>query len=427
MTSPRVSASAASTRRPVSARSRARAPPTRSWSGPYTTWLNRCSGCAKRGVVGADAQVAHDREVEAAAERGAVHRGDGRQREGQHGAVPPVARRPEPRRRGSASANSSRSKPALNVSPAPVTTTTRTAVSAAELVERVAHLVAQRDRERVALLGSGEGEHRDAVGVRPVGPPRAAIGRAFASGRRRGRRRTTARSAIRRRYCMRSRGRLNATAPTSRPSRPTAATNRRSSREPSTISMRSSPRTRPTTWIFTSYWSDQTNGTGSNGGASPLASSSRRATNAPCSAAFVQCSRRIDSPSKSGFGQRATSPGGDDAGRGEARRVAHHPVLEGEPGPLEPVGGGAHTDPDDDDVGRDDGAVAEHDPFDPVVAFEAGDAHAEAQVDAVVAVQLRRARRRASGRGPGPSARAAPRGRSRRAPGRGTWRRPRRR
>ena len=55
----------------------------------------RALGMREPGRRRRDAQVAQDREVEPARERGAVDRGDRRQREAQHGVVVAVARRPE--------------------------------------------------------------------------------------------------------------------------------------------------------------------------------------------------------------------------------------------------------------------------------------------------------------------------------------------
>ena len=46
-------------------------------------------------MFGGDAHVGHHGEVEAARDRGTVHRGDERQREAEHGGVEPVARRPQ--------------------------------------------------------------------------------------------------------------------------------------------------------------------------------------------------------------------------------------------------------------------------------------------------------------------------------------------
>ena len=75
-------------------------------------------GARSARCVDAIAEVAEDREVEAAGERGAVDRRDRRQREAQHRVVVAVARRPELARRTSSSSaargNSERSKPAQN-------------------------------------------------------------------------------------------------------------------------------------------------------------------------------------------------------------------------------------------------------------------------------------------------------------------------
>ena len=50
---------------------------------------------------------------------------------------------------------------------------------------------------------------------------------------------------------------------------------------------------------------------------------------------------------------------GDDAGRGEARAVAAHPVLERQSGRGEPLGRRRHPDPGDDHVRSDHGPVVE--------------------------------------------------------------------
>ena len=62
---------------------------------PVHDVAERALGMREAGGRRRDAQVAQDREVEAAGERGAVDRGDRRQREAQHGVVVAVARRPE--------------------------------------------------------------------------------------------------------------------------------------------------------------------------------------------------------------------------------------------------------------------------------------------------------------------------------------------
>ena len=61
------------------------------------------------------------------------------------------------------------------------------------------------------------------------------------------------------------------------------------------------------------------------------------------------------------------SPGGHDAGRGEQRGVAHHPVVERQSGSLEPVRDRRDADAHHDEVGVDRGAVVEPDPLELVV------------------------------------------------------------
>src|SRR5262249_56962928 len=73
-----------------------------------------------------------------------------------------------------------------------------------------------------------------------------------------------ARSAISLRYCMTLRGRLKPSAPLILPSLPNSATNCRSSIVPWAMCTSASADTTPTVWIFRSYWSDHTNGTGAN-------------------------------------------------------------------------------------------------------------------------------------------------------------------
>ena len=78
----------------------------------------------------------------------------------------------------------------------------------------------------------------------------------------------------------------------------------------------------------------------------------------------------------------------DDPGRGETGRVAHHAVVERQPGPFEPTRLRHHADADDDHIGLDDRTVAESDAahLSLAVVLDAVDLHVGAQVDAVVAV-----------------------------------------
>ncbi len=80
--------------------------------------------------------------------------------------------------------------------------------------------------------------------------------------------------------------------------------------------------------------------------------------------------------------------GGDDPRRREQRLVADDPVVEREPGALQPLGHRHHAHADHDDVGVDRAAVVEPDAFDLAIALDRGHPDSQAQVDAVVAVQL---------------------------------------
>ena len=87
---------------------------------------------------------------------------------------------------------------------------------------------------------------------------------------------------------------------------------------------------RPTAWIFTSYWSDQKYGTAVYGRALGRRATALRPASVPCSAALVQCSTRIGSPSASGCGHEAMSPAAKTSSAPRPVSVASHttPRLE---------------------------------------------------------------------------------------------------
>ena len=103
--------------------------------------------------------------------------------------------------------------------------------------------------------------------------------------------------------------------------------------------------------------------------------------------ALSQCSTRISSP-KRWLGQRATSPAATTPGA--ARVVASHttPSSRARPEPSSQPGVRRDADAHDHEVGVDERAVGQPDVLDAVAALEPGDADAEAEVDAVVAVQV---------------------------------------
>ena len=103
------------------------------------------------GPARGEAHVAHEREVHARADRGAVDRRDRRQRrpgDAEEALVDAAQarRRCEPPR-------CDRSAPAQNAGGAPVTTTAPTSVVGLERVQRLDDLVDHRQVERVAALG----------------------------------------------------------------------------------------------------------------------------------------------------------------------------------------------------------------------------------------------------------------------------------
>ena len=208
----------------------------------------------------------------------------------------------------------------------------------------------------------------------------------------------------------------------------TATTNWRSAYEPCATCRSASADTTPTVWILRSYWSDQTNGTGANGSARlrrRRAGGARACT--PCSVALVQCSSRISCAVEQRVRPARDVAGRDDAGRGEARLVAHDAVVEREPGAFEPLRLGHDADTDHHDVGVDRRcrrraarARRARRLRSPRPARRCGGRRRGRGA-------CRRSPRRARGRARAPSAAAAPRARSRRARVRGTSPRPRRR
>ena len=104
----------------------------------------------------------------------------------------------------------------------------------------------------------------------------------------------------------------------------------------------------PTAWIFTSYWSDQKYGTAAYGSGS----NRLRPTCVPCSAAFVQCSIRIELAVR-----HRMRPDGDVSRgphvRGGLRNVASHttPRSSVRPRALEPLDVRDRAERDHDHVG----------------------------------------------------------------------------
>ena len=92
---------------------------------------------------------------------------------------------------------------------------------------------------------------------------------------------------------------------------------------------------------------------------------------------------------------QGVAPGRDVADRphvrcaGAAVVVAHHAVVDLDAAAVQPVGGRVRADADDDEVGVEFGAVAEHHLLDPVGSADLGHPDAAAHVDALGAVQPR--------------------------------------
>ena len=84
----------------------------------------------------------------------------------------------------------------------------------------------------------------------------------------------------------------------------------------------------------------------------------------------------------------ATSPIAHTCGAlARPRVVADHAVVDLDAAALEPVGGRARPDADDDEIGVEFGAVGEHDLLDVVGPADVGHPDAAAHVDALGAVQ----------------------------------------
>ena len=115
-----------------------------------------------------------------------------------------------------------------------------------------------------------------------------------------------------------------------------------------------------------------------------------RPASCPCSAATVQCSIRIASPPARTMGPGHDVAGAEDVGvaDGRQRRVAFEPRVQLQAAVRQPLGVRERAHPDDDEVGWDARAVGQLDGLDPVGAMKRGDAGAEAQIDAALAVQL---------------------------------------
>ena len=107
------------------------------------------------------AQVAHERQVHAGADRGAVDRGDGGQRSTGRPAGSLVDR--EQALAARTRRGGDRSAPAQNAGGAPVTTTAPTSASASSS-SKAATISSTVEVERVATFGVVQGDDRDAVG-----------------------------------------------------------------------------------------------------------------------------------------------------------------------------------------------------------------------------------------------------------------------
>ena len=90
---------------------------------------------------------------------------------------------------------------------------------------------------------------------------------------------------------------------------------------------------------------------------------------------------------EAGAGPAGDVSGGHHPGRGGQRVVGDDAVIDVQPRTLDPAGVGRHPDADQDHRGLDARAVAEAHRLDPVGAVQPVDAHAQAQVHPVVAVQ----------------------------------------
>ena len=110
---------------------------------------SRISGWPTRDVSRADAQVARERELAAAAERVAADRGDHRARDRRDRVERGAERVGRRARAGSGRCNSLMSAPAANAFSLPATTTAFTDASRAERERGVAELAEQRDRQRI--------------------------------------------------------------------------------------------------------------------------------------------------------------------------------------------------------------------------------------------------------------------------------------
>ncbi len=112
-----------------------------------------------------------------------------------------------------------------------------------------------------------------------------------------------------------------------------------------------------------------------------------------CSTALVQCSTRVGRPSETEWPVGHIAGGHHARNRNAARQdpaplVAAHTVVEIDPRAGEPFGGRGHPDADHDEVGGDDAVVGQPHALDPGATDQSGDADPEAELHAVVDVQL---------------------------------------
>ena len=137
--------------------------------------------------------------------------------------------------------------------------------------------------------------------------------------------------------------------------------------------------------------------------------SSRSPAYTPCSAAFVQCSIRMTSPSNSRVRPPRDVTRRDHTRRGEERLVADDAVVERQARAVEPARLGNDTDRDEHDVALHDVTVAQQHALDRAAPLDGFDRHAAAQIDTVIAVQAAEhlTQHRADARAP--SAAGAPR------------------
>ncbi len=158
------SASAASTSLPVRASSRATRSADEIVERAVDDVAERDLGMRERGGRRRDAEVAEDGEVESSRERGAVDGGQRRQRASEQRVVEAVARIPQARGPGGIGEELefAEIEPSGEDVPGTRDHDRLDVLVAGERLDGVAHLVAERDRERVLPLGAGEHDGCDA-------------------------------------------------------------------------------------------------------------------------------------------------------------------------------------------------------------------------------------------------------------------------